>query len=319
MGQRCQCLGLSLLAATSGQISDGTIPANLKQLRGIRKGPEAVRNGGSWSPKHPGLVYTGHVIQSASYGSVNGAILLTVNMAHVPGIGRKMPLFFSFQSHLRKGQAVANLGETEDALQEFLFFLALESGNWTAKSEAERLLLNLFSRIPANAQENLPDILQLLSHHPRWKGDLSNPVGSSGFLHSLQYLLKVRFCLVVCVEEALESLPFFGIVYALSKKTSHVGGQASHSFSSLFFAQGKVDQDENISVQEEQKITENLWKSTQRRSLDENGSGASAEESHLPISEKCRLLKRRHCSEDGPDTGPPSKILKRGKLNFPSF
>ncbi|XP_062819908.1 LON peptidase N-terminal domain and RING finger protein 3 [Anolis carolinensis] len=168
------------------------------------------------------------------------------------------------KSHLRKGQAVANLGETEDALQEFLFFLALESGNWTAKSEAERLLLNLFSRIPANAQENLPDILQLLSHHPRWKGDLSNPLGSSGFLHSLQYLLK-----------------------------------------------GKVDQDENISVQEEQKITENLWKSTQRRSLDENGSGASAEESHLPISEKCRLLKRRHCSEDGPDTGPPSKILKR--------
>nr|XP_060611995.1 LON peptidase N-terminal domain and RING finger protein 3 [Anolis sagrei ordinatus] len=168
------------------------------------------------------------------------------------------------KSHLWKGQALANLGKTEDALHEFLFCLTLESGNRTAKLEAQRLLLNLFSRIPANTQENLPDILQQLSRHSQLKGDLLNPVGSGGFLHSLQGLLK-----------------------------------------------GNVDQDKNISVQEGLKITENLGRSTQRGGSEENNRGSPAEESNLPIAEKCRLLKRRHCSEEGPNTGPPSKIVKR--------
>ncbi|OXB72054.1 UNVERIFIED_CONTAM: hypothetical protein H355_010656 [Colinus virginianus] len=42
------------------------------------------------------------------------------------------------KGHLRKGQALANLGKTEEALREFLFCLALDTGNKTAKSEAQK-------------------------------------------------------------------------------------------------------------------------------------------------------------------------------------
>nr|XP_056715548.1 LON peptidase N-terminal domain and RING finger protein 3 [Euleptes europaea] len=42
------------------------------------------------------------------------------------------------KGHLRKGQALANLGKTEEALHEFLFCLAVDVGNRTAKSEAQR-------------------------------------------------------------------------------------------------------------------------------------------------------------------------------------
>nr|XP_025978913.1 LON peptidase N-terminal domain and RING finger protein 3 [Dromaius novaehollandiae] len=96
------------------------------------------------------------------------------------------------KGHLRKGQALANLGKTEEALREFLFCLALDTGNKTAKSEAQKLLLSLFSLIPGNAQEHLPDILQLLSHHSRLKGNLLNSVGSGGTSHNLQRLLKIN-------------------------------------------------------------------------------------------------------------------------------
>ncbi|XP_040428182.1 LON peptidase N-terminal domain and RING finger protein 3 isoform X2 [Cygnus olor] len=44
-----------------------------------------------------------------------------------------------FKGHLRKGQALANLGKTEEALREFLFCLALDTGNKTAKSEAQKV------------------------------------------------------------------------------------------------------------------------------------------------------------------------------------
>ncbi|XP_032993733.1 LON peptidase N-terminal domain and RING finger protein 3 [Lacerta agilis] len=42
------------------------------------------------------------------------------------------------KGHLRKGQALVKLGKTEEALQEFLFCLALDAGNKTARSEAQR-------------------------------------------------------------------------------------------------------------------------------------------------------------------------------------
>lgn len=45
----------------------------------------------------------------------------------------------SLQGHLRKGQALANLGKTEEALREFLFCLALDTGNKMAKSEAQKV------------------------------------------------------------------------------------------------------------------------------------------------------------------------------------
>lgn len=41
---------------------------------------------------------------------------------------------------------------------------------------------------------------------------------------------------------------------------------------------------------------------------------ASVPESALLISEKCRLLKRKHYSEEPPDANVPSKIAKRGKI-----
>ncbi|XP_072837089.2 LON peptidase N-terminal domain and RING finger protein 3 [Pogona vitticeps] len=123
------------------------------------------------------------------------------------------------KGHLRKGQALANLGKTEEALHEFLFCLALDSGNRTSKSESQR--------------ENM-------------------------------------------------------------------------------------DQDKNSSVHEDQKMREceNLAKSTlvtecRKGSLDENRGASSEVESDLHISEKCRLLKRKHCSEGMPNTDPPSKIVKR--------
>lgn len=47
--------------------------------------------------------------------------------------------YVSLQGHLRKGQALANLGKTEEALREFLFCLALDTGNKMAKSEAQKV------------------------------------------------------------------------------------------------------------------------------------------------------------------------------------
>ncbi|RMC21806.1 hypothetical protein DUI87_02675 [Hirundo rustica rustica] len=43
------------------------------------------------------------------------------------------------KGHLRKAQALANLGKTEEALREFLFCLALDTGNKMAKSEAQKV------------------------------------------------------------------------------------------------------------------------------------------------------------------------------------
>ncbi|CAI9596351.1 unnamed protein product [Staurois parvus] len=72
--------------------------------------------------------------------------------------------------HLRKAQALTNLGKTEDALKEFLFCLVLDSENKTAKSEAQKLLLNILS--PGHRQGDFPDVLQMMSHPSRLKGSL---------------------------------------------------------------------------------------------------------------------------------------------------
>ncbi|OCT65953.1 LON peptidase N-terminal domain and RING finger protein 3 [Xenopus laevis] len=82
------------------------------------------------------------------------------------------------KGHLRKAQSLVNLGRSEDALKEFLFCLALDTGNKTAKSEAQKLLLNLLSL--QNDQGDLPEILQTMSHPLRLKGNvlssLSTPI-----------------------------------------------------------------------------------------------------------------------------------------------
>ncbi|XP_066860905.1 LON peptidase N-terminal domain and RING finger protein 3 isoform X2 [Anser cygnoides] len=59
------------------------------------------------------------------------------------------------KGHLRKGQALANLGKTEEALREFLFCLALDTGNKTAKSEAQKVNVEQKKGFPLQEE---PDI-----------------------------------------------------------------------------------------------------------------------------------------------------------------
>ncbi|NWW41552.1 LONF3 protein, partial [Panurus biarmicus] len=175
------------------------------------------------------------------------------------------------KGHLRKGQALANLGKTEEALREFLFCLALDTGNKTAKSEAQKLLLSLFSLIPGNAQEHLPDILQLLSHHSRLKGNLLNSVGSGGTSHKLQRLLKVN------VEQ---------------KKGFSIQEEPNVTASGSLRKSIQITESKQDCSEEENKFT-------------------SVPESTLLISEKCSLLKRKCCSEEMRNAEVPCKLMKK--------
>ncbi|KAM4696098.1 LON peptidase N-terminal domain and RING finger protein 3 [Rhinophrynus dorsalis] len=93
------------------------------------------------------------------------------------------------KGHLRKAQSLVNLGKSEEALGEFLFCLALDSGNKTAKSEAQKILLNLLSL--GDSQGDLPDIVQMLPHPVRLKGSLSNSLGSAAPSRNMQRLKMV--------------------------------------------------------------------------------------------------------------------------------
>ncbi|XP_054852792.1 LON peptidase N-terminal domain and RING finger protein 3 isoform X2 [Eublepharis macularius] len=121
------------------------------------------------------------------------------------------------KGHLRKGQALANLGKTEEALHEFLFCLAVDVGNRTARLEAQRVNLEP-NKCLAEDQEGVD-------------------CGSSG------------------------------------KPTPGTEGE-----------KGPVNDKEKH---------------------------ASVPEPAVLISEKCRLLKRKHCTEEPPDANVPSKIVKR--------
>ncbi|XP_075368936.1 LON peptidase N-terminal domain and RING finger protein 3 isoform X2 [Mycteria americana] len=59
------------------------------------------------------------------------------------------------KGHLRKGQALANLGKTEEALREFLFCLALDAGNKTAKSEAQKVNAEQKKGFPIQEEPNV--------------------------------------------------------------------------------------------------------------------------------------------------------------------
>ncbi|XP_049684186.1 LON peptidase N-terminal domain and RING finger protein 3 isoform X2 [Accipiter gentilis] len=59
------------------------------------------------------------------------------------------------KGHLRKGQALANLGKTEEALREFLFCLALDTGNKTAKSEAQKVNVEQKRGFPIQEEPNV--------------------------------------------------------------------------------------------------------------------------------------------------------------------
>ncbi|XP_068268044.1 LON peptidase N-terminal domain and RING finger protein 3 isoform X2 [Nyctibius grandis] len=60
-----------------------------------------------------------------------------------------------FKGHLRKGQALANLGKTEEALREFLFCLALDTGNKPAKSEAQKVNVEQKKGFPIQEEPNV--------------------------------------------------------------------------------------------------------------------------------------------------------------------
>ncbi|XP_052529317.1 LON peptidase N-terminal domain and RING finger protein 3 isoform X2 [Tympanuchus pallidicinctus] len=179
------------------------------------------------------------------------------------------------KGHLRKGQALANLGKTEEALREFLFCLALDMGNKTAKSEAQKLLLSLFSLIPGNAQEHLPDILQLLSHHSRLKGNLLSSVGSGGTSHALQRLLKVNV-------EQKKGFP--------------------------------VQEEPNItnsgSLRKSMQTTE-----SRKDCSEEENKPTSVPEPAFLVSEKRGLLKRKGCLEEARAAEVPCKLLKKDTVD----
>ncbi|XP_064319317.1 LON peptidase N-terminal domain and RING finger protein 3 isoform X3 [Phalacrocorax carbo] len=179
------------------------------------------------------------------------------------------------KGHLRKGQALANLGKTEEALREFLFCLALDTGNKTAKSEAQKLLLSLFSLIPGNAQEHLPDILQLLSHHSRLKGNLLNSVGSGGTSHNLQRLLKVNV-------EQKKGLP--------------------------------VQEEPNVTTSDTLRKSIQITESRKDCSEEENKLSATPESAFL-ISEKRSLMKRKCCSEELRNAEVPCKLMKKDTVD----
>ncbi|XP_064933878.1 LON peptidase N-terminal domain and RING finger protein 3 isoform X3 [Columba livia] len=175
------------------------------------------------------------------------------------------------KGHLRKGQALANLGKTEEALREFLFCLALDTGNKTAKSEAQKLLLSLFSLIPGNAQEHLPDILQLLSHHSRLKGNLLNSVGSGGTSHNLQRLLKVNV-------EQKKGFP--------------------------------IQEESNVATSGSLKKSIQITESKKDCSEEENKLSSMPESAFL-LPEKRSLLKRKCCAEETRNAEVPCKLPKK--------
>ncbi|XP_073417086.1 LON peptidase N-terminal domain and RING finger protein 3 [Dendrobates tinctorius] len=92
------------------------------------------------------------------------------------------------KGHLKKAQALVNLGKTVDALKEYLYCLTLDSGNNTAKSEAQKLLLKMLS--PGHSQGDLPEILQIVPHPTRIKGSLPSSLSTSDYSSNTQRLYR---------------------------------------------------------------------------------------------------------------------------------
>ncbi|XP_036404071.1 LON peptidase N-terminal domain and RING finger protein 3-like [Megalops cyprinoides] len=90
------------------------------------------------------------------------------------------------KGHLRKAQALLSLRKMEEALTEYLLCIALEPESKLAKSEAQKLLSDLFAPVPDDVQEGIPDCVTLLSSRARIKG---NAVTSSG---SFEHTSSIR-------------------------------------------------------------------------------------------------------------------------------
>ncbi|XP_015206833.1 LON peptidase N-terminal domain and RING finger protein 3 [Lepisosteus oculatus] len=83
------------------------------------------------------------------------------------------------KGHLRKAQALAALRKTEEALTEYLFCIALEPESKLAKSEAQKLLSDMFAPVPDKVQERIPDCMSLLSARVRLKGNALSTLNSN--------------------------------------------------------------------------------------------------------------------------------------------
>ncbi|KAJ8338590.1 hypothetical protein SKAU_G00375560 [Synaphobranchus kaupii] len=94
------------------------------------------------------------------------------------------------KGHLRKAQALLSLKKTEEALTEYLFCIALEPQGKLAKSEAQKLLSDLFTLVPDDVQERLPDCSSLLSSRARIKGNAVTSLSSFGSTSSLSLYKK---------------------------------------------------------------------------------------------------------------------------------
>ncbi|KAL4631554.1 LON peptidase N-terminal domain and RING finger protein 3 [Arapaima gigas] len=79
-----------------------------------------------------------------------------------------------FKGHLRKAQALSSLRRTEEALTEYLLCIALEPESKLAKTEALKLLSDLFAPVPDRVQETIPDCSSLLSSRARIKGSTTS-------------------------------------------------------------------------------------------------------------------------------------------------
>ncbi|KAJ8393674.1 hypothetical protein AAFF_G00058930 [Aldrovandia affinis] len=89
------------------------------------------------------------------------------------------------KGHLRKAQALLSLKKTEEALTEYLFCIALEPEGKLAKSEAQKLLSDLFAPVPDDVQGRIPDCGNPLSSRARLKGSAATTLSVFGGTSSL--------------------------------------------------------------------------------------------------------------------------------------
>uniref|UniRef100_A0A8C3PNR2 LON peptidase N-terminal domain and ring finger 3 n=1 Tax=Calidris pygmaea TaxID=425635 RepID=A0A8C3PNR2_9CHAR len=107
------------------------------------------------------------------------------------------------KGHLRKGQALANLGKTEEALREFLFCLALDTGNKTAKSEAQKVNVEQKKGFSVQEEPNvtagsLRKSIQITENKKEEEENKLTSMPESTFLISEKCSLLKRKC---CSEE----------------------------------------------------------------------------------------------------------------------
>ncbi|XP_067404253.1 LON peptidase N-terminal domain and RING finger protein 3 isoform X2 [Emydura macquarii macquarii] len=167
-----------------------------------------------------GLAPNDHLLYS-NRSQINSTLKSYEDALHDAETACRLQPYWS-KGHLRKGQALANVGKIEESLREFLFCLALDFGNKTAKSEAQKVNVEQKKGFPAQEEQKMTDC-----------GSLRK---------SIQMIESKKGC---------------------SDENKHI----------------------------------------------------STPESALLISEKCSLLKRKHCSEEMRNAEVPCKLMKKDTID----